>query len=99
MSGLAWFVDHHFEQICQNHSTSLCTSITSNPILGSSILFFGFVFQLLSPLQWRFQKWGYVNVFGGLIFHVGTWLLFNVGGWQSPWIFMLLFLWPTNQKK
>ncbi len=99
MSGLAWFDGKHFDQICQNHSKELCNSISSNPILGSTILLLGIGFQILSPLQWRFQKWGYINVFGGIVFHLGTWILFNVGGWQSPWLYMLLFLWPANQKK
>jgi hypothetical protein len=55
-------------------------------------------FQLLSLLQWRFPRWGYVTACFGLLFHLGTWLVLDVGGWQSPWIAMLVFLLPLNSK-
>jgi len=99
MSGFDWFQENHFEIICKFHATDLCVAISSNPISGSIIMLAGISFQLLSPLQWRFPKWGYVNVLGGLVFHLGTWLLFNIGGWQSPWIIMLIFLWPSSKPK
>ena len=97
MSGFEWFQANHFETICKFHATDLCLAISTYPFLGTAIMLAGISFQLLTPLQWRYPKWGYVNVFGGVVFHLGTWLLFDVGGWQSPWIIMLLFLWPLSE--
>lgn len=99
LSGYQWFQSGHFQILCHLHPTGLCEVLEKQPIVGELLLILALSFQLLSCLQWRFPKWGYVNVFGGIAFHLGTWLVFDVGGWQSPWIVMLLFLWPMSNVK
>lgn len=94
LSGPSWFQPIHFQQLSFLHPTPINQWILQVPGLGSGILICGWVFQLTSALQWYFPKWGYINQVGGLMFHLGTWILFGIGGWQSPWIVMLIFLWP-----
>ena len=99
LSGLSWISDEHFNVLCQLHPTKICQYLGGISGLGPILLFFGLAFQLLSCLQWAWPKWGFVTIICGILFHLGTWQIFDIGGWQSPWIVMLLFLWPMNSQK
>lgn len=94
LSGWHWIDPLHFQQLAYLHPTKINGWISTMPGLGSGLLVAGFVFQLLTIFQWRFAFWGYVNLVGAIVFHLGNWLIFNIGGWQSPWIAMVVFLWP-----
>jgi len=98
LSGIDWVQANHFEVLCALHPNQNCEAILPFPVLGSIILVAGLGFQLLSCLQWKWPFWGFVNIAGGIIFHLGTWLIFDIGGWQSPWIIVLIFLWPGFRK-
>jgi hypothetical protein len=99
LSGLSWISDEHFNVLCQLHPTKICQYLGGISGLGPILLFFGLAFQLLSCLQWAWPKWGFVTIICGILFHLGTWQILDIGGWQSPWIVMLLFLWPMNSQK
>ncbi len=99
LSGIGWLNPKHFELLCEFHPGKFCGWFTSHPFPAGMALFLVLAFQLLSPLQWRFPRWGYVTAGIGLLFHLGTWLVLDVGGWQSPWIAMLVFLLPLNSNK
>lgn len=98
-SGFHWFSDVHFQQLVFQHPTELGKVLDSVPALGSLLLAIGFGFQLLTFLQWRFPIWGFVNAIAAIVFHLGTYFIFNIGGWQSPWILMALFLLPVWEQK
>lgn len=94
LSGANWISPIHFQQLAYLHPTTLNAWMLEMPMLGSFILISGIVFQLLTVLQWRFAFWGYLNMGGAIMFHLGNWLIFNIGGWQTPWLPMVIFLWP-----
>lgn len=96
-SGLDWIYPNHFVLLNKLHPTEIGNWISSKPIFSSLLLMGALSFQLATPIQWRFPKWGYVNAFGAIAFHLGNWFIFGIGGWQSPWIFMTLFLQPVWQ--
>lgn len=98
LSGTGWFDSGAFSTLCLHHPGKWCSWLAAQPLLAISGMLFVLLFQLLSPLQWRFPRWGYVNVIIGLLFHLGTWLVLDVGGWQSPWIAMLIFLLPPGKE-
>jgi len=98
LSGIHWISTEHFQTLCWLHPGTLCEPILSVPFLPELLLTLVLVFQLTTFLQWRFPWWGYVTAIGGLIFHLSTWLVLDVGGWQSPWILMLVFLLPIGKK-
>ena len=96
LSGIHWFSPEHFGNLCLLHPGKGCDWFAAHPVLAGAALFAVLAFQLLSPLQWRFPRWGYVTAGTGLLFHLGTWLILGVGGWQSPWMAMLVFLLPLT---
>jgi len=98
LSGWNWIGNQHFQNLCWLHPGPVCEWIGSVPFLPEFTLLTALFFQLATAIQWRFPRWGYVNSIGGLLFHLGTWVIFDVGGWQSPWILMLVFLWPLQNK-
>lgn len=97
-SGLDWPTMDHFQRIYFHHSTPVGAWLIHHPFIVVSMLWLGLGYQLLSPLQWRFPAWGYVNATGAIFFHLGTWLIFGVGSWQSPWILTAIFLLPLWEK-
>jgi hypothetical protein len=97
LSGWEWFSPHHIAVLAALHPGHGADGLANSSFSG--ILLFGALFfQLASPLQWRWPKWGYVTVLMGILFHLGTFWLLGVGGWFSPWLLMLVFLWPGSEK-
>lgn len=96
-SGLDWISPGHFDLLHKLHPTEIGIWISSQPVLSSLLLIGALGFQLATPVQWRLPKWGYVNAAGAIVFHLGNWFIFEIGGWQSPWILMSLFLLPVWQ--
>lgn len=96
LSGSNWLDGNLFKVLCQYHTGRFCDWFAQHPLVSGFALCAVLAFQLLSPLQWRFPRWGYVTAGFGLFFHLGTWLVLDIGGWQSPWLVMLLFLLPLN---
>lgn len=93
-SGFDWISGDHFQALTMQHTTPAGNWLAGKPLLPSLLLSLGLGFQLLSFLQWRFPFWGYVNGAGAIFFHLGTYFIFGIGGWQSPWIAMAIFLFP-----
>jgi hypothetical protein len=96
-SGFEWLSSSHFSLLSQLHPTQPGNWVMGQPFLASALLFFALCFQLLTPIQWFFPKWGYINAIGAILFHLGTWYLLGIGGWQSPWILTAIFLLPVWQ--
>jgi hypothetical protein len=99
LSGIDWLNPENFSILCMHHPGKFCNWFASNTIPAGMALASVMVFQLLSPLQWKYPRWGYFTVAFGIVFHLATWLVLDVGGWQSPWILMLLFLLPVQGTK
>ena len=97
-SGWSWVASSHFDRLAFLHPTPASNWIAGHPTIASIILAAAMLFQLATALQWRWPWWGFVTIAGGLAFHLGTWLIFGIGGWQSPWLLMLFFLWPNLYK-
>jgi hypothetical protein len=99
LSGFDWAGDAHFQSLCWQHPTALCSTISEISQLPEILMVMVLWFQLATILQWRFPDWGYVTFSGGILFHLSTWLILSVGGWQSPWILMLFMLLPLGKKR
>jgi len=98
LSGTDWISGRNIEMLLLHHPSGYSQWIADYPAIGSVLLLFVLLFQLLSPLQWKYPRWSYVTLTSGLLFHTGTWLILNIGGWQSPWLWMLFFLLPVDEK-
>jgi hypothetical protein len=96
LSGISWLNPEVFSRLCLHHPGKFCNWFSAHPMVAGPALFLVLLFQLLSPLQWKYPRWGYVTAISGIVFHLATWLVLDVGGWQSPWIPMLLFLLPVK---
>jgi len=98
LSGIQWFGQNHFEVLYWLHPTRVGEWILHVPGLGPVLLFCAVIFQLSAVLLWRYPRWGYGFGIFAILFHLGTWVVLGVGGWQSPWILMALFLFPISNK-
>jgi hypothetical protein len=99
LSGWNWVRPEHFETLARLHPNGWATNLTQWPMLGSLVLALGLCFQLSAIVLLWYPRWAIPMVCAGIFFHLGTWILLDVGGWQSPWIPMLLFLWPFTEEK
>lgn len=98
LSGTDWFSGNQFEMLCLHHPGNFCDWLSNHPGFSSFLLMMVLLFQILSPLQWRYPNWAFVTISAGILFHIGTWLVLNVGDWNSPWICMLFFLLPVKRR-
>jgi hypothetical protein len=94
LSGTDWLSVSHLEVLCLHHTGWACEWRSEMPGLVLGLFGLGWAFQLATALQLRYPFWGWINAGLALVFHVGTGLLLDVGGWQSPWIAMALLLIP-----
>ena len=60
--------------------------------IGTAVLQLGFI----SQLWWPGSRWLWIG--GALAFHLGSWLLLDIGDPLSPWVFGLLFFGPWETK-
>lgn len=98
LSGPGWLNPENFSLLCRTHPGPACEWFAAHPAAAGFAFAFVLLFQLLSPLQWHFPRWAYFTTVSGLLFHIGTWLILGVGGWQSPWLAMLVFLLPLGEE-
>jgi hypothetical protein len=98
LSGVSWAGSEHFRVLAALHPGFGADWISAIPF-SNGLLWLALLFQIGSALQWKFPKWGYINAAGGLLFHIGTWFLFGIGGLFHPWIVMLVFLWPHTARR
>ncbi len=98
LSGFDWAGSDHLQVLAALHPGYAADWISQIPFSGI-LLGLGLIFQLSSVLQWRFPNWGYINVAGGVLFHFGTFFLLGIGGYFSPWLAMLIFLWPQQGRR
>lgn len=98
LSGLPWVSTAHFQVLARLHPQGFAHVLAPLPMLPAMLMTLALLFQLLAPLQWRYPNWGKITVIAGIGFHLGTYILFGIGGWFHPWLFMLLFLWPFQRK-
>ena len=91
ISGMAWFDPATLQHHLAAHPTILGHWIIQYDwmcsLLLASVLFFEIGF--ISIMFANKAKWVFLPM--GVLFHWGTVLLINVGGWLSSWIFVYIF--------
>jgi len=90
-SGLSWVSARTFRTYLELHQTPLGLQVAENDLLCVLLPLFAILFQLGFVLVLFYPKLRYVFLPGGIAFHAGTVLLFNIGAYFSPWIFVYIF--------
>lgn len=91
VSGLAWISPETLRTYLYLHKAPLGLWIAEKPVLSGFIMTFALLFQLcfISILFFKKLKWPLLIC--GVLFHVGTVLLFNISEILNPWIFVYIF--------
>ena len=89
--GVSWATAHTFRTYLALHEVPLGLEVANNDFLSSLLPLLALLFQLGFPLILFFPKLRYIFLPGGIAFHTGTVLLFHIGAYFSPWIFVYIF--------
>ncbi len=90
-SGFSWITPRTFRTYLELHQTSLGLQVAENDWLCVLMPLFALLFQLGFILVLFYPKLRYIFLPGGIAFHAGTVLLFSIGAYISPWVFVYIF--------
>jgi len=90
-SGFSWVSARTFRTYLELHQTPLGLQVAENDLLCVLLPLFAIFFQLGFVLVLFFPKLRYIFLPGGIAFHAGTVLLFSIGAYFSPWVFVYIF--------
>jgi len=93
--GAAWFSGLSLKFYVSTKS-EVFSYFTENLLLLQFASLFIILFQFFFIFAILLEKGKMVFIFTGIIFHFLTVLILNVGAYDTPWIFMYLFLLDTN---
>lgn len=89
--GFSWATAHTFRTYLSQHPTPLGEQVAESELLCTLLPVGALLFQLGFILMLFFPRLRYIFIPAGILFHVGTVLLFNIGAYFSPWIFVYIF--------
>lgn len=90
-SGLMWASKHTFQTYLSLHPTPISRFIADHDMLSSLIPILTLAFQFTFILILWFPQWKWIFLISGLLFHLGTKWVMDIGGWFSSWIFVYIF--------
>ena len=90
-SGFSWATAHTFRTYLILHQAPLGLEVAKSDFLCTFLPWMALLFQLGFILIVFFPKLKYIFIPGGIAFHAGTVLLFNIGVYFTPWIFVYIF--------
>jgi hypothetical protein len=96
ISGIEWVQQENFKAHLLIHPTSFGLTVASSNFLcilfaiGTLCFQLGFILVLPFPKL----KWLFLSI--GIIFHISTYLLMDVGGYLNPWILAYIFFIDWN---
>ncbi len=90
-SGWHWASQSTFQTYLSLHPTPLSQFIVQQPVLSTLLPLLILLFQFGFIAIFFFPKHQVLFLLGGVLFHVGTKWVMDIGGWISPWIFVYIF--------
>ncbi|MBC8110546.1 MAG: hypothetical protein H7Y04_05745 [Verrucomicrobia bacterium] len=91
VSGWQWFQPETLQFHLLTHQAPAGIWLARYGFLCMTLQFLVIAFELGFVLVVFFPKIRYVFIISGVLFHLGTYIFLNVGGWLSPWIFAYIF--------
>jgi hypothetical protein len=89
--GLSWATAHTFRTYLYLHQVPLGLEVAKSEFLSTLFPLLALLFQLGFILIVFFPILRYILLPGGIAFHVGTVLLFHIGAYFTPWLFVYIF--------
>lgn len=101
ISNFQWFRPETFKAYLRLHETPLGTALMQSDFLCTTLPVLTLLLQLGFISVLFFRKWRWVFIPSAILFHISTYLLFDVGGFTNPWILVLIFFidWDRVIKK
>jgi hypothetical protein len=101
ISNFQWFMPGTFKAYLKLHETPWGLTIMQSDLLCTLLPIMTLLFQVGFILVLFFKKSRWLFIPAAVIFHISTYLVFNVGGFTNPWILVLVFFidWDVVIKK
>ena len=90
-SGLGWLDTDTFRGYVLLHNSPIGLSIIENDILSQALPLLALLFQIGFILILFLPKLKLIILLMGIMFHWGTYLIFGIGSFTTPWIFVYIF--------
>lgn len=100
ISGWSWFEAENLQAHLLIHQIPTGIWIAQFPILCSILLIGSLLIQLSFPFILFFRKYTWWAITGGIIFHMSTYFLMNIGHWINPWILVyVVFVYLEDKRQ
>jgi hypothetical protein len=97
ISGWAWFLPQTLQSHLQAHPTEWGLQIAASPILCVLGSFLMIAFQLGFVSILFFPRLKYLFLIGGILFHISTFMLMDIGGLISFW-YLIYIIWLLGEQ-
>lgn len=91
IAGIQWFNPENMRYHFQVHPTNLGLYLSQSDAFCMNLAVLTILFQLGFISIILFKKLRWIFLPAGIIFHMGTYVLLNIGWYWSPWIFVYVF--------
>lgn len=95
-SGFTWAEASNFKTFLLLHPNDVSIWLSKNYLLCLLLPLFAFLFQITFLLAFFNQKLRQFYLIIGILFHVGTFYIFNIGAIFHPWLLTYLFFIPST---
>lgn len=99
IGGLSWLAPDSFRAYLYLHPTSASQWAAQYDVVCVLIPLALLIFQFTFWLGAVFPKWRWYSIISGIAFHTGTVVLLDIGGLNTPWMFVYIFFLPCIYKK
>jgi hypothetical protein len=103
ISGPGWVSAEGFRLHLQLHATKVGLWVATNDVLCLLLPLSVICWQLSFPVVLSGFGLRWLWLLFGLFFHIGTYLLMDIGGWVSPWwVLYMVFvpvIWPKTKRE
>jgi hypothetical protein len=99
ISGWSWFSAENLQAHLLIHQIPAGIWLAQFPFLCSLLLIGSLLIQLGFLFILFFRKYTWWVLTGGIIFHMSTYFLMNIGHWINPWILVYVVFVYLNEKR
>jgi hypothetical protein len=94
ISKLAWLEPTTLRSYLYLHPTSIGLWVAPYTVICQILSILVLFVQLGFIVGVLFRKYRFYAIVGGIAFHIGTFLMMGIGDYNTPWIFVYIFLLP-----
>jgi hypothetical protein len=94
ISKLAWLEPTTLRSYLYLHPTSIGLWVAPYTVICQILSILVLLVQLGFIVGVLFRKYRFYAIVGGIAFHIGTFLMMGIGDYNTPWIFVYIFLLP-----